>query len=100
MSYLHVRIERHHLPTPDLVVVNHPTAGVVLIADHRVSDAAIGAFVQVLSARAVVHRDRIPPASLRRGRPRTARPGTVHIPVPEAALQLEPVVPVVPVVIS
>ena len=61
MSFLHFRLERIRLPQPDLLMINHPERGLVLIADPRVSDDAIDRLVQVCEARAGLHPERLLP---------------------------------------
>lgn len=74
-TILRVKVERCDLATPDIIMINHERAGLLLLVDHRVHQNRVDHALQVLAARAAMHPERVTaPACFQPG------PGRVAVP--------------------
>lgn len=51
------------MQTPDVIIINHPTGGIVIVADPRVDDAQVAQVVEYVQRRAELHPERLTTAS-------------------------------------
>lgn len=52
-------VERRQLPSPDVLAVNHPAGGIIVVADVRVPDAQLDAFCDYVRRIVALHPDRL-----------------------------------------
>lgn len=58
---LRIHVEQAELPTPDIVVINHPRRGITMLVDPRVDPDRITDTRALIEARAALHPERLCP---------------------------------------